>query len=405
MRWYSYLTGYLLVLIEGEVPVKVINMALARGIFLWDIMELEKGKILLKVRVYAFRPLARIVRKCACRIKIMEKRGLPFQIVRLKKRKTLALGGIFFLLSLYILSSFVWFIDVQGNEDLTDGEIKKIAADLGLKPGVVINKLDFDKLEKEMQEAHPKLAWVGINIQGTKVTIEVSEKVLIPDIEENLKGHLVARESGIIEEMLVLKGTPQVKEKDKVIKGQILISGIVYPELILNEDGTYTPGGIPELVRAKGIVRARVLHSVRASCFLKERETYFTGEKIEQVLLKCGERIFVLKGPKNVPFQYYDKKTAVKTFPAWRNLHVPVELITNIYLEQIKKVKEYTFESAYQEAVKRAENALAKTLPKDARVLNKIPQVNSGQGNELVEVEVTWECLENIAVFQPISGE
>ena len=44
MRWYSYIVGYLIVIIEGQFPERVINMALARGILLWDIIELGEKK-------------------------------------------------------------------------------------------------------------------------------------------------------------------------------------------------------------------------------------------------------------------------------------------------------------------------------------------------------------------------
>jgi len=402
LRWYSYLVGYLIVIIEGQFPEKVINMALARGIFLWDITQVAEKKILLKVRLHAFRPLAKIARKSKCRIKIHQRQGLPFQISQFKKRKILAIGAIFFLLSLYILSSFVWVIEVKGTEDLTVNEIKEIAAKLGLKPGVAINKLDFDKLEEDLQNAHTKLAWVGISIQGTKVTIEISEKVLIPKTEEHKKAHLVAREAGVIEEMLVLVGTPQVKEGDKIEKGQILISGIVYPELHLNDDGTYTPGGNPELVRARGIVRAKVEHSIKAECPVKEIKTIYTGKKVEQVLFKFGKKKLVLKGPKNSPFQYYQKETISKTCPDWRNIKVPVELIKSTFIEQKRQINNYGYEGAYQEAIKRGERALQRILPQDAKVLNKVSRLKPSETKGVIEVELVWRTLEDVAVPQLI---
>jgi similar to stage IV sporulation protein len=398
LRWYSYLVGYLIVTIEGEFPEKVINMALIRGIFLWDIIQVADKKIMLKIRLHGFRPLARIARKCRCHISIYERKGIPFQFKKIKKRKTLALGSMLFFLSLYILCSFVWVIEVKGTEDLTVSEVKELAADFGLKPGAVIKKLDLDKLEVEMQDNHPKLAWVGISIQGTKVTIEIAEKVLIPETEEHKYAHLIAREPGIIEEMLVLKGTPQVKEGDQIERGQILISGWVYPEMHLNDDGTYTPMGNPELVRAKGIVRARVKHIIKKSCPIKESKIIQTGEKSEQVILKIGKKQIVLKGPQTTPFQYYQKETTLKPLLNWRNIQVPVELITNTFIEQKRLNNNYGHEGAYQEAIKRAENNLRAILPQDAKVLNQSVKLLSTESKEIVEVEVIWDCLENVAV-------
>ncbi|MFZ7103453.1 MAG: sporulation protein YqfD [Peptococcaceae bacterium] len=404
MRWYSYLVGYLIVIIECQFPEKVINMAMTRGIFLWDIMHIGERKIILKVRLHAFKPLARITRKCGGRIQIKGREGLPFQIKHIKRRKTLALGGILFLLSLYILSSFVWVVEVSGNEDLTAAKIKEIAARHGLKAGAVIKRIDLDKIEEEMLDSHPKLAWVGISIQGTKVTIEISEKVLIPETDETKIAHIVAKEAGVIKEMLVLIGTPLVKEGDKVHQGQILISGMVYPEIFLNDDGTYGHGGNPDLVRAKGVVRANVSHITQGDCPVEERKRITTGLESRQVILKVGRKQFVVQGPQAVPFQYYQLETHVEPFH-WRNIKLPVELVTNIYLEEKQIINKYGLEGAYQEAVKRAEDNLTLKLPEDIKILNKSVELISPQDNKIVTVEVTWECLEDIAVPLLISTD
>ena len=50
--------------------------------------------------------------------------------------------------------------------------------------------------------------------------IEVAEKTFPSTDEENMPGNLIAREDGIIEELLVLKGSPQVQEGDRVKKGR-----------------------------------------------------------------------------------------------------------------------------------------------------------------------------------------
>ncbi|NLT95801.1 MAG: sporulation protein YqfD [Clostridia bacterium] len=399
MRWYSYLVGYLIVIIEGQFPEKVINMALTRGIFLWDIVEIGNNKIRMKVRLHAFRPLARIARACSCRARVYERRGMPFQIKKVRKRKSLALGSILFFLSLYILTSFVWVIEVKGTEDLTTDEIKNLAGQWGLKPGAVIKKLDIDKIERAMLDSHPQLAWVGINIQGIKATIEISEKVLIPKTDESQFAHLVAKEGGQIKEMLVLVGTPLVKEGDMVEKGQILIEGYVYPEIILNPDGTYSPAGEPKPVRAKGIVRAEVKYSGQNTCELLETGIIKTGEKVQQVVLKIGKKQFILQGPKSSPYSYYDQETLTKEIPSWRNIKLPVELITNIYWEEKRLVREYGPEGAYREAIRRAEEEIKGVLADDAKILQKSARIISAD-DERITVEVIWQCLENIAVPQ-----
>ncbi|NMA00944.1 MAG: sporulation protein YqfD [Clostridia bacterium] len=400
MKWYSYLVGYLIIIIEGPFPEKVINMALARGIFLWDIRDLGNKKILLKIRLNSFKPLRHIVRQCQCRMRIYERGGLPFEISRMKKRKVLVLGSFLFLVSLYILSSFVWFIEVKGNEDLTSEDILMIARQYGLEQGVSLHNLDLDKLEKDIQEAHPKIAWVGITTTGTKVTIEIAEKVLIPETDNNQRADLVAKIDGEIKEMLVLVGTPQVQEGDRVKKGQVLISGTIYPEIYIREDGVTVPTGEPEFVRARGIVRGKTKHSIIASCPLEEKKTNYTGRNTRQIIVAFKDKQIIVDGPKEVPFSNYKTETISRNLLSWRDIRIPVELITKYYEEIESETIIHGYEGAYREAIERGEKALRKQMAQDVKIINKEvkldPTGNQSQG--IVEVEVIWECIEDIGL-------
>ena len=317
----------------------------------------------------------------------------------------LALGSIIFLLGLYGLSSFVWFVEVKGTEDLSIREVKEIAEKKGVRTGAIIGNLDVDKLEVQIQEEHPKIAWVGISITGTKVTIEIAEKVLIPETLDHQKANLVAKDHGIIAEMLVLRGTPQVKEGDRVEKGQILISGVVYPEIIINQDGTTSPTGEPEFVRARGVVRGRVNHSIIASCPLTETIVKYTGRQNQQVILAYSNYNIIINGPKEIPFENYKLDVNSKNILSWRNIKVPVEIITKVFVETEREIITHGYEGAFQEAIKRAETTLQQQLSPGARVINKEVKLNpTGLNTQgLVEVEVIWECIEDIGIHEPLA--
>ena len=70
----------------------------------------------------------------------------------------------------------------------------------------------------------PELAWVGINTKGTKVDIEVVEKVM-PIVEEMNSYDLIASKDGVITECIVFQGVPMVKVGDIVKEGDLLIKG------------------------------------------------------------------------------------------------------------------------------------------------------------------------------------
>ncbi len=275
-----------------------------------------------------------------------------------------------------------------------------IARQYGLEQGVSLHNLDLDKLEKDIREAHPKIAWVGISTTGTKVTIEIAEKVLIPEIDNFQRADLVAKTDSMIEEMLVLVGTPQVQEGDRVKKGQVLISGITYPAIHIQEDGLTVPTGEPEFVRARGIVRGKTKHSIIASCPLEERKTNYTGRNARQIILAFKEKQIIIEGPKEVPFSDYRTETISRNLLSWRDMRIPVELITKYYEEIESETVYHGYEGAYREAIDRGEKALARQMAQEVKIINKevklYPTGNQTQG--IVEVEVIWECIEDIGV-------
>ena len=358
MNWYAYITGYLEVYLYGENPERVINMAMSRGIYLWDIRQIGPGEFVLKIRLGGYKALRHVVRRSPCRAKIIRKAGVPFFIMRALKRKVWTAGLLFFCITLYILSSFVWFIEISGNNRVKTGEILESVEKQGLKVGVPKSALSCDALQNKLLDDIPQLSWAGIHIRGTKVVIEVAEKTLRPSGDELKPGDMWARINGKVEQMLVLKGTARVKEGDYVQRGQILISGLVYPQLQINPDGSVTPVGEPERLRARGLVRARVERSRTAGCFIKEETDRDTGNQSTVVLIRYKEWKVILSGPRTVPYERYRTVSEVKKAGWGRIPGATVELVTIVYYEQAHEVREWGIEGAYREARKRAKEEI-----------------------------------------------
>ncbi|KUK84102.1 MAG: putative membrane protein, partial [Pelotomaculum thermopropionicum] len=289
----SYLLGYVVILVTGEAPEKFVNMAAGRGIFLWDVFRKSDRAIMMKVRLNAVRPLRHIARRTRCRFRIYRRRGVPFHAAWLRRRKALALGAVLFLAALYLLSSFVWFIEVRGNEQLSAVEVLEAAEEAGLCRGVPKWNIEAGRVEAKIQEALPLVSWTGVYIKGTRVIIEVAERT-VPGEEDRRPAHIVATKEGLVKEVLVLDGYPVVKEGDTVEQGQVLISGEIPPpaEETTPSGGEKPPGDVseaerqPRYVHAKGIVRARVWYEGYGEAGTVETGRRPTGRSASCVSMK-----------------------------------------------------------------------------------------------------------------------
>ncbi|MEW6661587.1 MAG: sporulation protein YqfD [Bacillota bacterium] len=405
-RWWVYFRGYVLITVQGTGVERFINLSLTKGIRLWDIFRLPNDTVIMKVLPAGFFQLRDIARKTRCRVRIKQKYGLPFTIHQLKGRRMLVAGAVFFLAALVYLSSFVWFIEVAPQEPLqyvNPIDIQERAKEKGLYIGAAKRRLDVSLVEKHLENSIPELAWVGIQVEGTRARIKVVEKVLLsPQYQRQEPAHVVAAKDGVIKEILVMIGNPLVKAGDTVVKGQVLISGIIYPQdpsLAQGAPAPPKPQDKAQYRRARGIVRARVWYEAEEIVFLTERQEIPTGRKAMAISLVIGNREIILKRAGR-QFANAMPRAEVKTLPGWRNLPAPVEIITTTYHEVEIREKSFTAAEALSIAEARALALIKSQMPASTAIVAQAVKTLPGD-KEKVAVKVTVEAVEDIGVVQP----
>jgi len=413
LRLFSFLLGHVSLIVCGESLEKFVNMAASRGIFLWDITRVGKDKVRVRVRISEVRPLRHIARTTGSRFSVEERNGLPFVLNRLKKRKLMAIGGAVFLVTLYFLSSFVWFIDVTGTDKLTKEEIRRIAAEAGLKRGIAKWHVDTKLVEKTIRDRMPSVAWAGVYVKGTRVTIEIAERKLVTEERDKGPAHIIAAKAGLIKEVLVLNGQAAVKEGDTVLPGQLLISGEIKEEVKPRETNQPLPEGqeppapkyISRFVQAKGIVRARVWYEGYGECRFSETVEKLSGQEKTCVRIKFGSKEIIISGPKDSPYRHYETERQVKSFPKWRNIEIPVELITVCYREKDIVRINYGQEGAKRTAEQKALRETMAKLPEGAKVVERrLETVNTGKAEDLLRIKAFVETIEDIGKSKPFTA-
>lgn len=395
-RLICYLRGYVTIVVEGKSLERFINMAVRRGIRFWDVSYLGGERILLRVRWDAVRALRHIARRTASRFRVREKAGLPFVLGRARRRKALYGGALFFLAVLYFLSLFVWAVEVSGTKRTGTAAVRRVAAEAGLKPGTLRWRINGKEVERVIRERFPAVAWVGVEIKGSKALIRVAEKKL-PDAVPRTPAHVVARKAGLVEELLVLEGQPLVKEGETVLPGQVLISGEIIPEA---EGEQEVAPGFPRYTRAKGIVRARVWYQGYGEALLRERSER-PGRVAHALILKAGRREVRLYGPGSPPYSRYRVRVTTKKPFQWRNFGLPIEIISKKYTELVPCEIRRSRAGARRLAEQRARRLIHLSLPREKRFLREsVEEVQTAEPEETVRVRLKMEVLEDIGVVR-----
>jgi len=413
-NWQAYLAGYLVLTISGDDPEAFLNLALARGLRLWDIARTGKDQIRAKMPVGEYRVLRPLARASHCRVRIVDKRGLPFFSRRLQGRQLLLAGFFFFLLAIYILSAFIWVVDVQPEKGplrrVTPDQVIAAARAEGLKPGTWKSSVDVRNLERSLERRLPQLAWVGVSFHGTRAAIKIVERAVAPAGDDyEAPASIIAAKDGVIKQILVMSGEGRVAAGDTARKGEILISGLILPpepEKKPDEPGQQQqPRPEPRLVRARGIVRARVWYEELKEINRRQVQEQATGRQQQALIIKAPGHQYVLRGPAAPPYSQYRQENKVYALPSWRNILPRVELIIRTYAEVRVQEQQLGYEEAVRAAGREALADLKARLPGGVTVAGEKVLPLSGAGEQVVRVRAWVETEEDIGQVVPLQGQ
>lgn len=379
-RLIKFLQGYLLIEITGNALERFINQIVEEGILLWDLNRINKNKYLAKIDFKEFNNLRPLVKKRMCWVKIVEKKGLPFIIYRMKVRRFLLAAFILFFVIMYLGSSFVWFIKIEGLDRVSSKKIYSILNESGIRPGILKSKIDIEKTEKDILQQEPRISWVNLSWEGTQLKVKIIEKKVI---NESREGHkIVAAKNGIIKKLIVLQGQQVVEEGDTVVAGQPLILG-------LKENGGFK--------EAKGIVEAIVWYEGEGQANIIDKTVKLTGRTTTVWWLKVGKGLIPLFPGKN-NYKSYIIEREIKKAVKWRNIALPIELIKETYKEAKYLYEKRSIDTASFLAKERALKNIFTKLPPEA-VIQEIITDDIIVYDSSVKVRLIAKVEEDIAKY------
>ena len=399
-RLRAFWQGRIFFLARGDHLASFLNQILKDGVIVYHTQKSARG-MRAQIKLADFRRLRRAARQTHTRVHIMAKYGWPFIAARWWRRKGLLTGIAIIALVLTVLSQLVLSISVRGNHNVLATEVLERAEKLGLKTWAYSKDLDLNQIAKALQEQLPDAAWIGVERNGTDVLIKISEKTR-PSIPKEA-GNLVARQAGIVKEIMVIQGIPQVHEGETVRAGQVLITQALTPGLpskpvpnsTVNNRNSSKP--TPPASMARGFVRARVWYSAENQIPLVGDKTEESGRVAMGWGIKFGSRVIMVT-MQDSPYEQDNKEVISHSLKPWRNWRFPVEVIRVKYKELHNVHFERSIAEARQMAEETARTELLKKMPPGVTVVVETVKVLPNNSDaERVRVEV--ETYEDLAVY------
>ena len=147
----------------------------------------------------------------------------------------IVLGLVIFCLSAWYLNGFILDIECTGTGACFATQTRIVAEDNGASKFARFNSVDFDLLESKILSSNPKLSFVSVEKQGNRLVINSVLSDKDPTVLGENSSDLISPYNGIIESLVVLRGTPLVKVGDVVSENTVIVGAYLKGK----EDKTY----------------------------------------------------------------------------------------------------------------------------------------------------------------------
>lgn len=388
----NWLRGYLCVRIRGTAPERFINLCYNKRLIIWNLMRVEED-YQFNISVKHYRQIKPIVKKTGMLPRITQKTGLPFYLHRYRKRKGFAAGILICILLVYIMSLFIWDINILGGSKYTPEAMLKFLNDNEIYTGIQKKKVDCQEIEENIRLAYKDIGWVSAEIKGTRLIIKITETNMPAPAQIAMKpSHIIAAKDLIVNKIITRAGTPLVKPGDVVKKGETLVAGIITVK------GDFDDILQMEPVVADADIRCKTYYDYEDVFSLNYIHKNFTGDnKKGYYMTLWGKKLFLYNPRYSYPM--YDIIVNENTLHITDTFYLPFRYGTRTVREYQEEKKTYTEAEAISLAQARLKRYLEKLVENGVTIIenNVIFTIENNsciaKGRIIVE-EPAWEYLE-----------
>lgn len=375
---FRYLFGYLIIKISGDNCEQLLNIAAKNRIGLWS-LRYRKNCIIGCIGVKDFKKLRFVKRGINVKIKIIAKRGFPFYIARYNRRFGFLAGIIVFVAILNFLSSFIWTINVEGCKTVDKSHILTVCESIGIYEGIHKNEIDTSNDAKKLTYNSKKLAWASLNIEGSVLTVNISE--IKDNTHDSVATNIKARVDGKISKIDVTSGNVVIKVGDTVSKGDLLVSGIVE-----------SVGGTA-YVRSNGNIYATTTNTYTASNKFEQTKTVKTGRMVKHYSISFfGLKIPLYIGGVRDEYVKTTKSSRLKIL----GVKMPIFIIKN----QFNIVEKENCKYSKKELMVLLERTIRSQIAQNNITDFEIIDSSITEKDDGITYTVTVQTVENIAIAE-----
>ena len=238
MELWNSISGMVTVELTGADVTKSLDILCKAEIDVYATQILDPLRVRFDISRASYKRVKSILEKRGDKIVLYKRRGIYWSIYNFLHRPVFLFGLALIVISALYVPGHIFFIQVEGNQNLTDVGILSAAEECGVYFGVPANVIRSEKVKNQLMDRLPQLQWVGVNTRGCVAVIQVLERDTAPETQTAADyTDIVATRDGIIRECTVQRGSAVCRVGQAVSKGDMLISGMTDCGLVLKHTG------------------------------------------------------------------------------------------------------------------------------------------------------------------------
>ncbi|MFI3177073.1 MAG: sporulation protein YqfD [Eubacteriales bacterium] len=399
----KFLQGFVKIKITGYSPERFMNLCSNHHMLLWGI-EHHGTSYVMYMSIPSFFRIKPFLKKTNTKVVLLEKHGLPFFVPTMIKRKVFIGGLVGILLTMVVLTQFIWGFELTGNTTITDEYLLDYLKEKGIWYGTPKSELELQGIEDIILSEFPMLSWTSVTLEGTTLQVSVKENEYYESdlaiqqsetdkITSEICTNLVASQEGVVVSIVTRAGVPQVTVGENVVAGDILVEGNIP---IYNDDGSIVGY---QYTNSDATIQLQTTYDFKEEVQMTYEGIMYTEQSYSNYFIEIGGKMFHVIAHSN-PYLQFDSYTQKYQVQILDHFYLPIyygstqvreyqitqlirsELEGTAYLEE--KLKEY-IESFQEKGVQIIENNVKIEILDDCMI---------AEG----EVVVLESCVEPIGV-------
>ena len=378
---------------EGENALDILR---ENGIVFNSLHRDSEGRICFEISHRNNSETASLLDKNGIRVYSIYMHGFPSFLRRYKRRPGIAVGLAVFMLVIWFSTKIIWNIEVVGGTEADEETVTERLSGLGCSVGSFIPGIDFYGLCTEYLSKYSDTAWISVNIIGNTAEVrflESREKNI--QIDSSKPANIVASTDGLIEYVNTFSGASVVSDGDTVVKGQLLISGVVENKNDLSN----------RYVRADGCVMAKTYHEISVDIPMTYEKRIYDGSPLKKTALSIFGAEIPLGGGDIDVSAAVESESVKDRLCIFGDIVLPVTKYTTFYYpyhtESAQRTKEEADMLAQAEMAARITEQLG-----GADIISRETEVTvspSDSGIDIYTMTCRIRCIENIAEPVPLT--